>query len=734
MKPGPASLLAVLLSVALSGCLDDQERATIDGWLTCNQCTGGERDSVSALAERRHRATVSALVDVLYAEAKYGPDIRRRLSAEYDLAQDSSLSRDAFIDAYYPKFLAEIQRRAALALGDIGSRLALGALEAFQAPPGEDMLWEDASAAVSQAIEANSGVAAAQIRPMVGYPFEAVPSAEVEPVPEVQVVSASGAPIAGAIVRFETLDGTVFRDSQRTNSSGLASAGGWQLGQTPGIQALTASLPGTQVPVAEFRVSVAGPPESLEIVEGDGQSAPAGSVVGIAPTVLVRSNTGPVPGAEVTFAAIGDARIARTHAYTNQLGIADAGLWRLGSQTGFDTLVATIDVDTVEFTATALAPGVLTLDPESGADQIGFAARDLPVPPGVRMSHPGGSAVGYAVQFVPVLGGGKATGAIGRTDVDGRVSVGRWMLGPRPGLNVLRAASPGIVDTARFEAIAVPLHRIAISLRSQGYFRIVTADETLENQDILTSGSWNSITPSWSPDGARIAFASDRTGDLEIYVMPADGSGMPVRLTDNAGDDFSPSWSPDNSRLVFVRSPAGSVSLSPLRLPTAGDVYSMRSDGSDEQRLTNHPAPDLFPVWSPDGSQIAFTTQRDGNYEIYLMAPDGSGKENLTNQAAWDMGPTWSPIDDRLGFMSTRSGQPEWWFMNRDGTGRSEIPSVGRVYALPTWAPDGSHLFGIGTDPSTGIVDLYLALSTGRAVRYLRGAPEIAYGVAIRPR
>jgi Tol biopolymer transport system component len=74
-----------------------------------------------------------------------------------------------------------------------------------------------------------------------------------------------------------------------------------------------------------------------------------------------------------------------------------------------------------------------------------------------------------------------------------------------------------------------------------------------------------------------------------------------------------------------------------------GEIYVMNADGSNQQCLTNHPAGDSIPSWSPDGSRIAFFSWRDGNSEIYVMDADGSNQQRLTSNTARDGEPSWSP-------------------------------------------------------------------------------------------
>jgi len=84
----------------------------------------------------------------------------------------------------------------------------------------------------------------------------------------------------------------------------------------------------------------------------------------------------------------------------------------------------------------------------------------------------------------------------------------------------------------------------------------------------------------------------------------------------------------------------------------------MAADGTDLKKLTDHPAMDFWPAWSPDGRRprIAFTSNRDGNYEIYLMNSDGTGLRNLTNHPAQDNSAAWTPDGKNIAFVSNRAG------------------------------------------------------------------------------
>lgn len=149
-------------------------------------------------------------------------------------------------------------------------------------------------------------------------------------------------------------------------------------------------------------------------------------------------------------------------------------------------------------------------------------------------------------------------------------------------------------------------------------------------------GEFSGERPLWSPDG-RITFSSNRDGcdGTEIYVMNADGSGV-IRLTNDFGHDSEPAWSPDGRRIAFSSDRDGDW-----------DIYVMNADGSDVRRLTDNSDADSQPAWSPDGQRIAFVSDRDGDGEIYVMNADGTEVRRLTDNSAWDGNPVWSP-DGRL--------------------------------------------------------------------------------------
>ena len=201
---------------------------------------------------------------------------------------------------------------------------------------------------------------------------------------------------------------------------------------------------------------------------------------------------------------------------------------------------------------------------------------------------------------------------------------------------------------------------------------------------LLGSEIRKSSPPENSSNG-RIIFESTRDGHLQIYAMNDDGTGQ-VNLTNSPANDMSASWSPDGSRIAFVSD------RDHMHEPTGAEweIYVMNADGSGVTRLTNNRVNDMSPVWSPDGSRIVFSSHNDN---IYVMNTDGSRNTQLTDNDSW--GPSWTPDGTHIVFGSYREGEYKTYIMNADGT--SQMPFVlpgddGYPGYYPYWSSDGHHI------------------------------------------
>jgi TolB protein len=200
-----------------------------------------------------------------------------------------------------------------------------------------------------------------------------------------------------------------------------------------------------------------------------------------------------------------------------------------------------------------------------------------------------------------------------------------------------------------------------------------------------------SADPAWSPDGSLMAYTGTERTEW-VWLMNADGSA-PRALAEG----FQPAWSPDGRRLAFAR-------VLVRRHPRT-DVWVMNADGTGARSLTGPGKPagstwkDLHPAWSPDGTRIAFSSDRGANRDVYAVATDGGAATRLTDDPGPDSLPAWSPDGRAIAF--TRGAVPTrtLWVMAADGSAERRMWPGTTDESGPVFAPDGTRLAFVASVP-----------------------------------
>ena len=179
------------------------------------------------------------------------------------------------------------------------------------------------------------------------------------------------------------------------------------------------------------------------------------------------------------------------------------------------------------------------------------------------------------------------------------------------------------------------------------------------------------IGPRWSPLGNEIALTiSSLHGNSELYIMNISTRKL-TRLTNNSRIDVSPTWSPDGKRIAFVSDRAGKT-----------HIYSLESDGANIKRLT-YKGKNESPAWSPRGDKIAFSRSINGNFNIWVMNPDGTEQRQLTFDSDDDEHPSWASNGRYIAFKSDRDGSSAIYIMRADGTNLFKVTKGSN----PSWSP-----------------------------------------------
>lgn len=214
--------------------------------------------------------------------------------------------------------------------------------------------------------------------------------------------------------------------------------------------------------------------------------------------------------------------------------------------------------------------------------------------------------------------------------------------------------------------------------------------------------------PSPTPMGGgagQIAFASNRSGVSQIWLINADGSGL-KQVTDMPEGACQPAWAPDGTRFVFISPCRAEQEIYPN-----SSLFVINADGSELAPLPTILGGDYDPDWSPDGSRIVFTSLRNGNRpQLFVLHLEDMTVDALSEEFVQDFQPVWSPDGSIVAFVSNRKGPNQLWTM--DPTGLSQDPfsrSGSAKNSFPEWSPDGNVLIYTQSAAQGGVPTLYAA-------------------------
>jgi TolB protein len=217
-------------------------------------------------------------------------------------------------------------------------------------------------------------------------------------------------------------------------------------------------------------------------------------------------------------------------------------------------------------------------------------------------------------------------------------------------------------------------------VRDEGMFKnIMVMDYDGRNQRQFTNYKSINIFPVFA-DSTTILWTSYARGQPDIYKGSL-GAGKIRPLVVSRYIETSPSSSMADGRIAFGSNRDGNM-----------EIYTCDADGTGVKRLTFNKSIDTSPCWSPNGFQIAFTSDRGGSPQIYVMDSDGSNVRRLTYEGNYQDSPAWSPKGDKIAYMSQSGGPFEIWVIQTDGANPLQVTTNPGSNEYPSWSADGAHI------------------------------------------
>jgi len=249
-----------------------------------------------------------------------------------------------------------------------------------------------------------------------------------------------------------------------------------------------------------------------------------------------------------------------------------------------------------------------------------------------------------------------------------------------PATSISATGTPGATAPLLPDDGGEPAGRIVFTCFIDGFDDVCAVNADGSDLRRLTAVAATDFYPQWGPAGDLIIWSSRRSGAFQLFLMNADGSGQ--RQSTDFGSLFAPDLAPDGRRATFTNA--------------AGDfqhVWVMDLDGGGARALTTGASNNIDPVWSPDGTQIAFASDRSGVVKHYVIDADGTNVRLLPDGVAEHGGrSSWSPDGRWLAFYAGPRDDRDLYLVATDGSGEARRLTAGGRNLAPSFSPDGKWL------------------------------------------
>lgn len=249
-----------------------------------------------------------------------------------------------------------------------------------------------------------------------------------------------------------------------------------------------------------------------------------------------------------------------------------------------------------------------------------------------------------------------------------------------------------------------------------------------DSRPIFSDSPFKEFGGKWSPDGRRLAFISNRTGNYDIWTTTEQGSDLRQLTTDEA-DDVYPTWSPDGAKVAFLSTRSREIA-----------IWTMNADGSEQRQVTAGGNGDWGTDWSPDGKRIVFGSSRVSAENKPASQYDSPLKNffetvfvgGIASEHIWVVDlpsqliaritprhrskelrywhPTWSPDGTMIAYVSNQAGSADIWVMDADGSNQIQLTTESTYDIFPTWSPDGTQIAFSSALNEKGEADIWLLM------------------------